>query len=263
MPPQIVLLAIAAIVAVALAHSYRTLTALQVLRALPAGGAEASRSTVQWEPIALSGELVVEDPAAMGAATVDETDRAVGAYLWRARFPDNTNSNLTIEEWGWERQRWHTFASGLEWGRFGVVTDGQTVRIDPTWLRTTTGGDSLDQVEVGATVTEFSIETRSGTSSDPGVEFEPIIEFEYAYDGTEYTGTKLYPSDIKRNYETRSAAESAVAEYDPGVRTTAYVDPDAPSDAFLKNETSSAPLIALGIGGLFTLFAAVSAVRKL
>lgn len=120
-----------------------------------------------------------------------------------------------------------------------------------------------ESVEVDATVTELSIETRSGTSSDPSVEFEPVIEFEYAYDGTEYTGTKLYPSDIERNYETRSAAESAVAEYDPGVRTTAYVDPDAPSDAFLKNETSSAPLVALGIGGLFALFAVVSAVRKL
>jgi hypothetical protein len=85
----------------------------------------------------------------MGGATVEDTDRAVGAYLWRARFPDNTNSNLTIEEWGWERQRWHTFASGLEWGRFGVTTDDRTVRIDPTWLRSATGAKPLDEVEVG------------------------------------------------------------------------------------------------------------------
>ncbi|MFC7251953.1 hypothetical protein ACFQJ5_19400 [Halomicroarcula sp. GCM10025324] len=110
---------------------------------------ETSRSTVEGESVALTGDLVVEESATMGDATVEDVDRAVGAYLWRARFPDNTNSTLTIEEWGWERQRWHTFASGLEWGRFGVATDGQTVLIDPTWLRSATGAKPLGQVEVG------------------------------------------------------------------------------------------------------------------
>jgi hypothetical protein len=152
MPPQIVLLVIAVLLTVALAHGYRTLTALQTLRRLPTGGDETPHSRAEGESIALTGELVVEDPAPMGAATVDETDGPVGAYLWRARFPDNTNSNLTIEEWGWERQRWHTFASGLEWGRFGVATNGQIVRIEPTWLRTTAGAPRLDQVEVGGTM---------------------------------------------------------------------------------------------------------------
>lgn len=152
MPPQIVLLVIAALLAVALAHGYRTVTALLVLRALPTDGGEAPRPLAEGESVALTGEVVVEDPAPMGAATVDDTDRAVGAYRWRARFPDNTNRTLTIEDWGWERQRWHTFASGLEWGRFGVAADGRTVRIDPTWLRTTTGATPLDQVEVGGTM---------------------------------------------------------------------------------------------------------------
>jgi len=120
-----------------------------------------------------------------------------------------------------------------------------------------------EAVQVDATVTELSIETDSGTSSNPDTEYEPVVEFRYVYDGTEYTGTKLYPADIQRNYETRSAAESAVETYEPGAQTTAYVEPGEPSDAFLKNETSNAPLIALGIGGVVTLFAAVSAVRKI
>lgn len=149
MPPPVFLLVIAALVVVALAYGYRTLTALSVLRALPEASDEPPYSPAEGETVALTGELVVEDPAPMGTASVEETDRTVGAYLWRARFPDNTNSSLTIEEWGWERQRWHTFASGLEWGRFGVVSDGQTVRIDPTWLHTATGAKPLDELEVG------------------------------------------------------------------------------------------------------------------
>ncbi|GGK78241.1 DUF3592 domain-containing protein [Haloarcula sebkhae] len=120
-----------------------------------------------------------------------------------------------------------------------------------------------NSVEVDATVTELSIETDSGTSSNPGVEYEPTVEFEYTYNGTKYTGTKLYPANIERNYETRSAAESAVEDYEQGTQTTAYVSPDEPGDAFLKNKTSSAPIIAIGIGGLFALFAAFSAVRKI
>lgn len=118
-------------------------------------------------------------------------------------------------------------------------------------------------VEVTATITELAVETDSGTSSNPGVNYDPVVEFEYTYNGTEYTGTKIYPADIEQNYETRSAAESAIEGYEQGTETIAYVEPDEPSDAFLKNKTSNAPLLAIGIGGIFALFAAVSAGTKL
>ena len=120
-----------------------------------------------------------------------------------------------------------------------------------------------NSVEVDATVTELGIETDSGTSSNPGVEYEPTVEFEYTYNGTRYTGTKLYPANIERNYETRSAAESAIEDYEQGTQTTACVSPAEPGDAFLKNKTSNAPIIAIGIGGAFALFAAFSAVKKI
>jgi len=120
-----------------------------------------------------------------------------------------------------------------------------------------------DSVQVNATITQLSIETGSGTSSNPGTEYEPIVEFAYTYNGTQYTGTKLYPATIEQDYETRSGAESAIEGYEQGGQTTAYVEPNEPSDAFLKNKTSNAPLIAIGIGGIFTLASAASAVRKL
>lgn len=149
MPPEVVLAGIAVMLAVALAAGYRLGTALSVLRALPTAATDAPRSLTDGDPIALTGELTVETPATMGEAAIEDTDRSVGAYLWRAQFPDNTNSNLTIAEWGWERQRWHTFAAGLESGEVGVTTDGQTVRVDPTWLQTATDADSLGDLTVG------------------------------------------------------------------------------------------------------------------
>ncbi|WP_336338388.1 DUF3592 domain-containing protein [Haloarcula brevis] len=119
-----------------------------------------------------------------------------------------------------------------------------------------------NSVEVDATIVERGIETDSGTSSNPGVEYEPTVAFEYTYDGTDYTGTKLYPADIARSYDSRSEAESVLEPYERGTRTTAYVSPDDPSDAFLKNETSSAPIVAVGLGALFALLGTASAVRQ-
>lgn len=120
-----------------------------------------------------------------------------------------------------------------------------------------------ESVAVDATITELDIETDRGTSSNPGVNFDPVVEFAYTYNGTEYTGTQIYPADIEQNYETQSGAESAIEEYEQGAQTTAYVSPDQPGDAFLKNETSNAPIIAIVLGGLFTLLSIVSAIRKI
>lgn len=152
MPPTVVLLVIAALVGAALVYGYRTVTALSVLRSLPSAATEGSLSAVDGEPVALTGEVVVEEPVETAEAAVEDADRSVGGYLWRSRFPDNTNSDLTIDDWGWERQNWQTFASGVEWGRFGVAADGRTVRIDPGWLREATDTEPLERLEVGGTM---------------------------------------------------------------------------------------------------------------
>ena len=149
MPPTIVLLVIAVLLAVALGHGYRVLTAVLVLRSLPAADTDTRRPATGGEPVALTGALVVETPVETADAVIEDAASPIGAYLWRARFPDNTNSDLTLEDWGWERQHWHTFASGIEWGHFGVATDDRTVRIDPTWLREATGAETLSGIEVG------------------------------------------------------------------------------------------------------------------
>lgn len=135
----------------------------------------------------------------------------------------------------------------LSYGGYDYVQQTETVR---------------ESVEVDATITELDIEADSGTSSNPGANYDPVVEFEYIYQGDEYVGTKIYPANIEQNYETQSGAESAIEEYEEGSQTTAYVSPNQPEDAFLKNQTSDAPIIAIVLGGLFTLFAIFSAVKK-
>jgi hypothetical protein len=149
MPPTIVLVAIAVLAAVALVYGYRALTALLVYRSVPSGQSDGRSELVDGEQVALTGELVVDEPVETGDAAVADADRPVGAYLWRARLPDNQNSDLTIRDWGWERQHWHTFASGVEWGEFGLTVDGQTVHVDPSWLRESSGSDPLSDLTLG------------------------------------------------------------------------------------------------------------------
>lgn len=119
-----------------------------------------------------------------------------------------------------------------------------------------------EAVEVEATIVEVGIETDSGTSSSPGPNYDPTVAFEYSYDGTEYTGSEIYPAEVEQEYQTQSGAESVIEEYERGAQTTAHVSLDQPGNAFLKNETSNAPLIAIVIGGVFAIFSTISAVRK-
>lgn len=137
---------------------YRAVTGLPVFRSLSsidADGAselvDSAPDLVDGEPAAIEGELVVEEPVDAWPSTADCADAAVGAYVWRARFPDNTNRSITVESYGWEGQKWHTFASGIEWGRFGVDVGGETVLLEPDYLRATYDCEPLDELTVGAT----------------------------------------------------------------------------------------------------------------
>jgi hypothetical protein len=116
-----------------------------------------------------------------------------------------------------------------------------------------------DSVEVDATVTDKHVDSimTSGTT-----QFTPEVSFEYNYEGESYTSNNLYPSSASKNYDTKSGAQSAMEEYEQGETVTAYVNPESPGDAFLKNEKSSSPLwfAALGVafifGGVYALFKA-------
>lgn len=116
-----------------------------------------------------------------------------------------------------------------------------------------------NSVEVDATITGTNVDSirTSGTT-----QFDPDVRFEYSYQGESYTSDNLYPASASENYDTKSGAQSAIQEYEQGETVTAYVNPDSPGDAFLKNEKSTSPLwfAALGVafifGGCYALFKA-------
>lgn len=117
-------------------------------------------------------------------------------------------------------------------------------------------------VEVNATVTETSVETKSSRAGNAQVNYEPHVEFTYEYLGESYTGSKVFPANIAPEYDQRSEAQAVIDEYEEGTTVTAYVNQDDPSDAFLKNKTSNTPLIAAGIGAVISLLAATSVLQK-
>lgn len=100
-----------------------------------------------------------------------------------------------------------------------------------------------DAVAVEATVHNTSLTediSRGSTSYDVSVEYT------YEYQGTNYTSDELYPG--AKSYDTESAAEDELESYSPGDTVTAYVDPAAPGDGFLKKQTTQGPLWLIGGG---------------
>ncbi|KOX97429.1 DUF3592 domain-containing protein [Halorubrum sp. ASP1] len=119
-----------------------------------------------------------------------------------------------------------------------------------------------DAVAVDAAITDVGVESTS-TGSSPGADYRPTVRFTYEYEGTEYASTNVYPSAITSNYDTESAAREVVAAYAVNESTTAYVDPADPDGAFLKAQTSNAPLFAAALGLLLALGGGVSAVGRI
>lgn len=120
-----------------------------------------------------------------------------------------------------------------------------------------------ESVETEATITELDVETHSvkaGTGSN--VKHQPVVEFTYTYDGEQYTGDRLFAGSVPPRYDTESAARDAIDRYERGETTTAYVDPDAPETAFLRNETSNRQFVFIGVGLVLTAFGGVSVVKN-
>lgn len=117
-----------------------------------------------------------------------------------------------------------------------------------------------DSVDVDAEIIDIGVETVSSSSSS-GVDYKPTVRFVYEYEGTSYTSGNVFPGQVSPNYDTESEARSVLNDYESGQTVTAYVDPDDPDDAFLRDRTSNAPLLLVGIG-LFFVFVGGASARK-
>lgn len=103
-------------------------------------------------------------------------------------------------------------------------------------------------VEVDATITDTGVDTVSTRRG--GVDYKPTVSFEYRFEGTQHTAHNIYPSAVEPDYGTRADAEAELEPYAVGSTVTAYVDPDTPGSAFLKDEESNSPLKFAAIGGI-------------
>jgi hypothetical protein len=115
-----------------------------------------------------------------------------------------------------------------------------------------------DSVEAEATVTEAGVETRSvstGTGSE--IKYQPVVTFTDTYEGDD-----LFAGSAPARYETESAARNAISGYEPGTKTTVYVDPDDPEPAFLRSQPSGRQFVFIVFGSILALFGGLFVVRR-
>lgn len=104
-------------------------------------------------------------------------------------------------------------------------------------------------VEVDATIVSTSIEEDAGK----GKRYSPRATFNYTYEGETYTSSNVYPGNLPREFGSKEDARAELKGYKPGDTVTAYVPPDSPGKAFLKNESSNKPFFVMGGGVLIVL----------
>ena len=104
---------------------------------------------------------------------------------------------------------------------------------------------TLDEaIEVDATIIESDVDVYYDQDADFGadtpdhedVEYRPVVEFEYEFEGEQYQSSNMNVVGGYSTYDVRPRAEDAAAEYPEGAQTTAYVHPDEPGEAFLDDE---------------------------
>jgi hypothetical protein len=114
-------------------------------------------------------------------------------------------------------------------------------------------------VEVDATMTSTSVEENSQRR---GVSYSPQATFTYTYEGEEYTSSNVYPGTLPREFDTEDTAEAALEGYEEDATVTAYVPPESPGSAYLKQEGSNKPLLVVGFGILFVLGGVYSGLKE-
>ena len=128
------------------------------------------------------------------------------------------------------------------------------------WFQPVSG--SIDNaVNISATVADTNVRTDS--SRRGSTDYQAEIDFNYSFEGEDYTSGFIYPLDDDREFSTEEEAQEFLQSYSAGTEVDAYVSPETPDEAFLNNESSDQPLIFLLIGGLMTLSAGYKTVKNI
>ncbi|HAS83291.1 MAG TPA: hypothetical protein DCS43_11620 [Verrucomicrobia bacterium] len=85
---------------------------------------------------------------------------------------------------------------------------------------------------------------------DADEDYQFTVRYRYEYEGSRYIGTRYTSTDDYR-FESIATKQELLTAYDPGTTARCFVNPDNPSQAVLKRETSLLP----GVGSV--LFASI------
>jgi hypothetical protein len=110
-------------------------------------------------------------------------------------------------------------------------------------------------VRVDGTVQSTAIEE---VNQQDDTAYHPNITYTYLFDGTRYTAHTVDPGIYQYKKSSREAAEAFTSNYTVGETTTVFVDPNDPSQAYLKRGTDGwwqtiSPYFSMLWGGLMTL----------
>jgi len=107
------------------------------------------------------------------------------------------------------------------------------------------------RVEVTGTVTETGIEQVEGSRGRDA--YVPTVTFRYQFEGATYTSDKLYPGESQPRYSDSATATARLPDVAAGDTVTAFVNPDAPGEAYLRETRSGQATIALLAGFCITV----------
>jgi len=112
-------------------------------------------------------------------------------------------------------------------------------------------------VETTGTINGVKIQLVRGSSGSQS--YVPAVDYEYRTPTERREGATVYPGNSRfaKRFGTESAAETAVADYEPGTQTTVYYDPDDPAHSFLIAEPQTARAISTVVIGLAVLVGGV------
>jgi hypothetical protein len=78
--------------------------------------------------------------------------------------------------------------------------------------------------------------------------YRPDIRFRYAHGGQKYESDLLRPTIIVQGYASRESAAKELASFPLGAKVPAFVDPQHPDKAYLKQEEFAGPLVFMILG---------------
>jgi hypothetical protein len=91
--------------------------------------------------------------------------------------------------------------------------------------------------------TDRRLERNNSTTS-----YRPDVRFRYAYGGQEYESDLLRPTIIVQGYASKESATEELARFPVGARVPAFIDPQHPDKAYLKNEEFAGPIVFIILG---------------